>query len=127
MMADTNSPVPESQVRLKWLITAIAAVGFGSAIVIYFAAGSRPDNPLGYEPLQTKKYVHDLELYGGKANVIAAEFREWFDGLWYGRNLAFTVASLTVLVALVVRFVATSLAFQADGDTDRINPPRPDA
>jgi hypothetical protein len=126
-MADTNRPGPKWQARLKWLVTAITMVGFGSAIAIYFVAGSRPDNPLGYEPLQTKKYVHDLELYGGKANVIAAEFREWFAGLWYGRNLAFTVAFLTILVVLVVRFVATSLVFQADGDTDQIHPPRPDA
>jgi len=34
----------------------------GSAIAIYFAAGPDSGNPLGYEPLETKQYLHDLEL-----------------------------------------------------------------
>jgi len=78
----------------------------GSAIAIYFAAGPDSGNPLGYEPLETKQYLHDLELYGGKANVLAAEFREWFTGLWLGRNLAFTVAFLTIFTVLAIRFFA---------------------
>src|SRR5207249_10412706 len=89
--------------RLKFVTTAILVVGFGSAIAVYFAARNRPENPLGYEPLETKKYLHDLELYGGKANVLAAEFREWFAGLWYGRQLAFTIAVITILVVAGVR------------------------
>jgi len=71
--------------------------------VLFFIDLARPDNPLGYNPLETKKYVHDLELYGGKANVMAAEFREWFAGLWYGRNLAYTTAVISVLLTGVVR------------------------
>ena len=91
--------------RLKRLTIVLLAVGFTAAIVIYFTADPRPENPLGYEPLETKKYIHDLELYGGKANVLAAQFNDWFFGLWYGRNLAFTVAVITVLLALFVRFL----------------------
>jgi hypothetical protein len=89
--------------RQKYVTTAILVIGFGTAIAVYVAAGARPENPLGYEPLETKKYLHDLELYGGTANVLAAEFREWFAGLWYGRNLAFTIAVITVLLVLAVR------------------------
>jgi hypothetical protein len=91
--------------RLKHVTTAILVVGFGTAISVYFVARARPENPLGYEPLETKKYLHDLELYGGKANVLAAEFREWFAGLWYGRQLAFTIAVITVLLVAAVRLV----------------------
>ncbi len=91
---------------IKHLTAAILVVGFGSAIAIYFAAGPTAENPLGYNPLDTKTYIHDMELYGGKANVLAEEFREWFVGLWQGRTLAYTVAVLTVLLALAVRFVA---------------------
>jgi hypothetical protein len=58
--------------------------------------------------MQTKSYLHDLELYGGKANVLAAEFREWFTGLWMGRNLAFTIAALTFLAVLAIRYVAAA-------------------
>jgi hypothetical protein len=95
-----------ARVRLRRLTTAILVVGFGVAAAVYFAAGPEPENPLGYDPLETKRYVHDLELYGGKANVLAAEFRDWFVGLWYGRNLAFTIAGLSVLLVLAVRFFA---------------------
>lgn len=91
---------------MKRLTIAILAVGFGAAAAVYFAAGPEPENPLGYDPLENKRFVHDLELYGGKANVLAAEFRDWFTGLWYGRNLAFTIAAITVLLALAARFFA---------------------
>ena len=90
--------------RLRRVTRTILAVGFGAAVVAWIVAGGRPENPLGYDPLDNKKYIHDLQVYGGTANVLAAEFREWFAGLWYGRNLAYTIAVLTVLVVLVVRF-----------------------
>ncbi len=90
---------------LKRITRSILTAGFGAAIVVYLVDLARPENPLGYDPLQTKKYRHDLEMYGGKANVLAAELREWFVGLWYGRHLAFTIAVITVLLAVGVRFV----------------------
>lgn len=82
----------------------LLAAGFGAALVAWIVARARPENPLGYDPLENKKYLHDLQVYGGTANVLAAEFREWFAGLWYGKNLAYTIAVLTILVVLVVRF-----------------------
>jgi hypothetical protein len=85
---------------------AILLVGFASAILIYFAA---PGNTSGYEPEDSKQYLRTMELYGGKANVLAADFRIWFSGLWHGKSLAFTVAVLAVLVALAYRVVATPL------------------
>ena len=106
-MADfPDLPPSASRTRLRWLSTVILAVGFVSAIVVYFAAGPEAENPLG-DPMQSKMYLHDLELYGGKANVLAAEFREWFTELWIGRNLAYTIAVLTILIVLAVRFVAS--------------------
>jgi len=99
-------PDAERRRRVRRWTRAILAAGLGSAIAIYFAAGPDSGNPLGYEPLETKQYLHDLELYGGKANVLAAEFREWFTGLWLGRNLAFTVAFLTIFTVLAIRFFA---------------------
>ncbi|HKB80631.1 MAG TPA: hypothetical protein VKH35_13035 [Thermoanaerobaculia bacterium] len=76
-------------------------------MAIYLIAGPPPTNPLGYEPLQDKRYVHQLELYGGKANVLAEEFRDWFVGLWQGQQLGVTIAVLTVVTVLVVRYFAT--------------------
>ena len=90
--------------RIRRVTRILLAVGFGAALVAWIVARARPENPLGYDPLDNKKYIHDLQVYGGTANVLAAEFREWFAGLWYGKNLAYTIAALTILVVLVVRF-----------------------
>jgi hypothetical protein len=93
--------------RIRSLTSLLLAGGLGSAITIYLTAPPRRPNPLGYEPEDTKRYLRDLELYGGKANVLAAEFRRWFDGLWQGRKLAYTVATLTILLAFAFWFLAT--------------------
>jgi hypothetical protein len=96
-----------SEERLRIATIAILTLGFAAAIVIFLIAQEPGETPYGYDALATKKYVHDLEVYGGRANVIAAQFSEWFDSLWHGRQLAFTVAALTVLTVLVYRFIAT--------------------
>jgi hypothetical protein len=98
---------PQARVRVGTV--AILVIGFATAVVIYLIAQPPPGNPLGYDPLDTKKYLHDLEVYGGKANVLAAEFREWFDSLWHGERLAFTVAVITVIAACAFKFFATPL------------------
>ena len=82
----------------------ILVVGFAAAAAAYFIAATRPENPLGYDPLENKKYLHDLQVYGGTANVLATEFREWVAGLWYGKNLAYTLAVLTLITVALYRF-----------------------
>ncbi len=71
-----------------------------AALAIYLTAGPPEENPLGYRPEDTKAYLHDMEMYGGKANVMASEFMEWVASFWQGRALAGTVAVLSLLVAL---------------------------
>ena len=95
---------PSETRQFKRIAWAILAVGFTAAIAVYFVNRARPDNPLQGQ-LESKKYLHDLEIYGGQANVLAAEFREWFAGLWYGENLAYTIAALTLLSVGGVRLV----------------------
>ena len=104
---------PEERVRAG--TRAILALGFAAAVVIYLTAQPPPDNPLGYDPLDTKKYLHDLEVYGGKANVIAAQFRDWFDSLWHGKQLAFTVIVLTVIAAGAFQVLHHALAARPGG------------
>lgn len=98
-----------AQERARAGTRAILVIGVAAALVIYLTAQPPPANPLGYDPMDTKKYLHDLELYGGKANVLSAQFREWFDSLWHGKPLAYTVAVLTVITAGVFKFFATPL------------------
>ena len=90
--------------RYRLATRAILILGFAAAVVAYFVAAARPENPLG-DPLENKKYIHDLQLYGGTANVLASEFRAWLAGLWYGKNLAYTLAVLTLMLAGLVRFL----------------------
>jgi hypothetical protein len=96
--------------RIRLITAALLGVGLGAAILVYLTASPPAANPLGYEPLDTKKYLRDLELYGGKANVVATEFLRWFKRLWQGRSLAFTLAWLTVILAGTFWFISTRLA-----------------
>src|SRR2546421_493632 len=43
------------------------------AIFLYVTASPPPDYPLGYNPFTSKKYLRELELYGGKLNIIAVQ------------------------------------------------------
>lgn len=80
-------------------------MGLGSAALIYATAESVPDDPLGLQ--DSKQYARAMELYGGKANVLAGALMHWFQGLWHGKRLALTVACMTVLAAAAFRLVAT--------------------
>jgi hypothetical protein len=82
----------------------ILFIGLGSAIAIYLAAAPDAPNPLGYDPMETKTYLRDMEMYGGKANVLAAQIEQWFAGLWHGRALAFTLAVLSLILAFFFWF-----------------------
>lgn len=87
-------------------------VGLGSAAWIYRTAGNDSNTVLGYEagggsvypvrPEDSRKFMRDLEEYGGKANVIMYEFRVWFVGLWQGKSLAYMVACISIVISLVV-------------------------
>jgi len=78
---------------------AILIVGLVTAIGIYVSAARSTDDMIAYEIEHSKQYQRTLELYGGKANVIAVEITKWFDSLWHGTRLAYTVACATVLLA----------------------------
>lgn len=90
--------------RLRLISLAVLVAGLlGSAVIFWRAI---PENPVGYDPEDSKQYLRQMELYGGKANVLAYDFREWFIGLWHGRSLALTVAVIAVLVAAGFRLAA---------------------
>jgi hypothetical protein len=93
--------------RFYFITAIILLVGLGSAILIYLTAENVSDSVLGYE--DSKIYKHDLELYGGKANVLADEFMRWFSGLWHGKSLAFTVTCITIFISFGFFFFANHL------------------
>ena len=110
--------------RLRAATRGIVAVGFLAAVIVYITAGPPPQNPLGYDPLQTKAYRHELEVFGGKANVIVAEFQDWFDGLWHGRQLAWTIAVLSLIAAYLFQLTVRLLqAGPEEPDDAKVRPP----
>jgi len=104
------------QTRLYFVSIILLLAGLGSAIVIFLTAETDTDSASGYDVVggyvypgmheQNKKYIHDLELYGGKAAVFADEFNRWFFGIWHGKPLAYTIAGLSLLTSLVVFLIA---------------------
>lgn len=104
----------------------VMLVGLGSAIFIYWTAGENSRNILGYEadggsvypimPEDSKKYMRDLELYGGKAAVLTEEFKHWFAGLWHGKSLAWVVAGTTILVSFGFFYAANQKSPQVQSD-----------
>jgi hypothetical protein len=62
-----------------------------------------------------------LELYGGKAALVADDFSRWFAGLWHGKSLAFTVAVISIFISLVFFFAANRLPSRLKSDAHSEN------
>ncbi len=114
------------QTRFYLIGAIILLVGAGSAVLIYLTAEDDSINTSGYEvaggnvypitPGNSKRYIHDLELYGGKGSVLADEFIRWFVGLWHGRSLAITIACITIFMSAVIFFFANHLRSDVQSD-----------
>ena len=95
-MAPTATPRTRTRRRILF---AILVCGFSAAVLLYWRATAPAENPLGYDPADTKSYLRQMEVYGGTANELASEARLWFASLWQGERLAFTIAFLTLVSA----------------------------
>ncbi|HMK43960.1 MAG TPA: hypothetical protein VK445_07460 [Dissulfurispiraceae bacterium] len=92
--------------RLLLISAAVLLAGIVSGVVIYLVAPNSDDISSMDD---SKMYRHNLELYGGKLNVLANELVQGFYGLWRGRVLAFTLAGLSAIVSLGLFLYARSL------------------
>ena len=81
------------------------------------------EKPFGYDPLNTKIYLRQLELFGGKSNIMAAELMDWFVGLWQGKNLSYTIACITVIISIILWFIGSRK--HADPDKNLVTPAEP--
>jgi hypothetical protein len=97
---------------LNILSAVVLAGGLACAILIYQSAENRAQNAIGYaqgypvNPQDSKKYLGDLKLYGGKANILMDELRRWLVEVWHGKSLAFIVAFVTLGVSLLLFYSA---------------------
>jgi hypothetical protein len=112
---------------IKFLSALILVVGLASSGLIYWTAGD-PAAPgiLGYEegeggvypvqPDDSKKYLRDMEVYGGRANVLMDQLRRWLSGLWQGKSLAYAVAVLSAVAAAGIYWAAGRPSEGDEGD-----------
>ena len=97
---------PQTINRLSWLIL---AAGFTAALIIWLVVPPPVKGAFEDDPLNEKRYRHELRVIGGQANQLSADFIDWFGERWEGRNLAVTIAVLTVAATGGFRFVAVRM------------------
>jgi hypothetical protein len=96
---------------------------FGS-VLIYFQAGDEPGYGDAYylAPEDSKRAVREMQEFGGGINVLVYKLGVWFDGLWHGKSLAYTIAVITVLLAYGFRLasdLATSETDSGKGENNK--------
>ena len=111
--------IKDMRAFLRLISTSILLVGLTCAVYIYWTAGDDMNGVLGYEmiggsvypvmPQDSKMYRHDLELYGGKAAVLADDLSRWVAGLWHGKSLAFIVACVAIVGSFGFFYAANHL------------------
>ena len=116
------SPLERTKINRTSLL--LLGVGFGCALVIYFTAKPEAVDPMVGGMLSRKKYLHELRVIGGNANVMLAEFTDWFRSRWQGKTLAGTVAVITVVITMMFRWVAARPdIYTSPAAVDRLPPP----
>ena len=128
-----NWKILNRRTRLNLISAIILVVGLGSATLIYQRAHNTPYGALGYEsvdgiiypimPEDSKIYRHNLEVYGGKLNVMMDDFRRWFVGLWQGKSLAVIIGCTTIIISLGFFYAANYLTSDFKSDVYHENNP----
>jgi len=113
-----NNTELKKRLRLASLIVLIA--GLGAALLIHMFAQDVEDASLGYVvangvayPLATrdsKMYRREVQRFGGKAALAFDDFGRWFGAQWQGKNLARTVAWISMVLAAGLYLFAAALA-----------------
>lgn len=90
------------------------ALGLAAAGILY----SRASNPAGggsdyrvvgdqvFEVDDSPGQLAQTRRMGGQSLVMIGQFDRWFASLWHGRRLAYTVAALAALTALLCLYVS---------------------
>jgi hypothetical protein len=105
----THDSEPGSPLKRCYLVTAgILLTGFGAAVAIYLTSDEIPDNPFAdYE--NSKRFSHEVQRMGGKMSLVANDMTAWCAGLWQGRQLAYTVACITIVIAAGYYVIASGI------------------
>ncbi|WP_144113389.1 hypothetical protein [Paraburkholderia sp. BCC1886] len=101
---------PATSVRKRWnsIGVGVLLAGLIAAAILYAAAPATPAaSPYS---VADPRYQIELQRIGGNAAVLMAQLHQWFDSLWHGRALAYTVAVLGAALAGGCFFVGFFLA-----------------
>src|ERR1700744_326900 len=108
-MSGSNEVNPAAQ-RSPWqkrlYLAGVAALVTGGILaVIIYATTPPPDSAVSMYSIADPRYQIELQRIGGNAAVLMAQLHQWFDGLWHGTALAYTVAVLGALIAGACFFI----------------------
>lgn len=107
---EEGEPLTRAQVRLYAAGYVVLAAGSACSFWAHrVAVNDEMADALSAQARDTKGYQGQMEYIGGKANVLGSEISGWFASLWHGRNLAYTLAVLTIVVALMCFYIAFAL------------------
>jgi peptidoglycan/LPS O-acetylase OafA/YrhL len=104
--------------RVFYAGVAILCAGLIAAVLIYVSTGDAGTDSAA-EIASGRSYEFQIERIGGKATVYVVRFNQWLGGLWHGRQLAYTVAVLSVVIALACFWVAGQIAARSKVDEDQ--------
>ena len=97
-----------------YLNTAIILLaGWAGSVAIYLTAGEKTENPFA-EFENSKRFANGVERMGGKTALIANDLSKWFNGLWHGETLAYTVAVITFVIACGYYVIASDTSRNED-------------
>ncbi len=106
----------DNQKRLYWIMVIVLLAGLGISAVVYFNAESPDADSYEFRPEDSRMFRHNLEVYGGKISLAVSDFTVWFSELWHGRQLAYTIAFITLAVCLLIFLAARYLVIEHDLD-----------
>jgi hypothetical protein len=98
----------------------ILVVGLISAALIYFLAPDDPNGDAARQIASGRAYDYNIERIGGTAAVYTARFNQWLGSLWHGKSLAYTVAVVAVVVALLCFLLARMIAVRSPSGPARV-------
>lgn len=108
-MSGSNEVNPAAQ-RSPWqkrlYVAGVAALVAGVILaVIIYAAAPPPDSAVSMYSATDPRYQIELQRIGGNAAVLMAQLHQWFDALWHGTALAYTVGVLGAVIAGLCFFI----------------------
>ncbi|WP_144148636.1 hypothetical protein [Paraburkholderia sp. BCC1884] len=97
---DPNQAAKYTPFQKRLYLTGAAGllVSLVAAAIIY-ALTPPPDSAVSTYSIADPRYQIELQRIGGNAAVLMAQLHQWFDGLWHGTALAWTVAVLGIAFA----------------------------